>query len=162
MRLGESSPKFATPFHQSFAMSTLRSSNQACGTAVRAFSFRRLGWTTSLRTPPGEASTPSRSWIARCQDSACVALRAGLWWWIGRGPSALLRERRTASRSVRVTQVRHSRSASQPTLLVRRPWTPGWVAPLPSSGCRFQATAVALRPLSSACTSIAQCGAADG
>ncbi len=58
-------------------MSTLRSRNQACGTALRACSLRRLGWTTSLRTPPGEASTPSRSWIARCQDSACVALRAG-------------------------------------------------------------------------------------
>ncbi len=67
---------FATPFHRSFAMSTLRSWNQACGTAFRAFSLRRLGWTTSLRTPPGEASTPSRSWIARCQDSARVALRA--------------------------------------------------------------------------------------
>ncbi len=70
-------PLFATPLHESFAMSTLRSRNQACGTALRAFSLRRLGWTTSLRTPPGEASTPSRSWIARCQDSACVALRAG-------------------------------------------------------------------------------------
>ncbi len=58
-------------------MSTLRPRNQACGTALRACSLRRLGWTTSLRTPPGEASTPSRSWIARCQDSACVALRAG-------------------------------------------------------------------------------------
>ena len=57
-------------------MITLRSRNQACGTAFRAFSLRRLGWTTSLPTPPGEASTPSRSWIARCQDSACVTLRA--------------------------------------------------------------------------------------
>ncbi len=91
---------FATPFHKSFAMSTLRSRNQACGTAFRAFFLRRLGWTTSLRTPPDEASTPSRSWI-------------------GRSHSALPRERRTASRSVRVTQVLHSRSASQPTLLAR-------------------------------------------
>ncbi len=57
-------------------MSTLRLWNQACGTAFRACFLRRLGWTTSLRTPPGEASTPSRSWIARCQDSARVALRA--------------------------------------------------------------------------------------
>ena len=70
-------PMFASPFHQSFAMITLRSRNQACGTAFRAFSLRRLGWTTSLRAPPGEASTPSRSWIARCQDSARVALRVG-------------------------------------------------------------------------------------
>ncbi len=69
-------PLFATPLHESFAMSTLRPRNQACGTALRACSLRRLGWTTSLRTPPGEASTPSRSWIARCQDSACVALCA--------------------------------------------------------------------------------------
>ncbi len=59
-------------------MITLWSWNQACGTAFRAFFLRRLGWTTSLRTPPGEASTPSRSWIARCQDSACVALRTEL------------------------------------------------------------------------------------
>ncbi len=174
-RLNAGELKLATPFHKSFAMITLRSWNQACGAAFRAFFLCRLGWTTSLRTPPGEASTPSRSWIARCQDSACVALRAcsmrpsawrktavtrcwparrrrsvvqlavspparrrcrstgtswqastdrhrrpalraGLRWWIGRGPSALPRERRTASRSVRVTQVRHSRPASQPTL----------------------------------------------
>ena len=59
-------------------MSTLRPRNQACGTALRACSLRRLGWTTSLRTPPGEASTSSRSWIARCQDSARVALACGL------------------------------------------------------------------------------------
>ncbi len=50
---------FATPFHKSFAISTLRSRNQACGTAFGAFFLRRLGWTARLRTPPGEASTPS-------------------------------------------------------------------------------------------------------
>ncbi len=32
-------PLFATPLHESFAMSTLRPRNQACGTAFRAFSF---------------------------------------------------------------------------------------------------------------------------
>ena len=58
-------------------MSTLQPRNQACGTAFRACFLRRLGWTTSLRTPPGEASSPAARRSPAARTRPRVALRAG-------------------------------------------------------------------------------------
>ncbi len=51
---------FATPFHKSFAMSTLRSPNQACGTAFRALLLGSIRETCALGCQGGGQASPRR------------------------------------------------------------------------------------------------------
>ena len=61
-------------------------------------------------------------------------------------------ERKTASMSVGVMQVRHRVAPSRSVRLVRRRYTPGWVTIDPCSGRRGKRTATACRPVGSVST----------